>query len=33
MTLDNFLDDVDNMVSNNTETNNDYTLFNDANDI
>ena len=33
MTLDNFLDDVDNMVSNNVETNNDYTLFNDANDI
>ena len=33
MTLDNFLDDVDNMVSNNTEKNNDYTLFNDANDI
>jgi len=33
MTLDNFLDDVDNMVSNNVETNNDYTLFNDANDM
>ena len=33
MTLDNFLDDVDNMVSNNVETNNDYTLFNDAIDI
>jgi len=33
MTLDNFLDDVDNMVSNNTEKNNDYTLFNDVNDI